>query len=341
MVRPMTAVALLDPGAAAAWDDYVVAHPHATFFHQLGWKQVLEATFRYRPCYFVARRAGAIVGVLPLFACGRRLVSLPHSVYGGALADDAEAEAVLVDAARRLARRTGATAIELRNRHAPHLALAPLPIAVTFEKPLPARSADVLAQLPGKSRNAVRQAIRHGLVSRVGDDLDALYPLLAASYHRLGTPLLPRRLFESALRTFPDRTYILVIERDRRPVAAAFTLEYRGTVMPVWTGEAPGARELRPSNILFARLMEHGIARGARRFDFGRTLVGNAGGIAFKRHQGFEPEPLPYQLDVLDGRPHPPLDPYNGWALRARQAWSRLPPWLAASLGPSIIRFFP
>jgi FemAB-related protein (PEP-CTERM system-associated) len=338
-----TVVAELAPRDHAAWDDYVRSHPRATFFHQLCWRRVLEASFGYAAHYLVARRAGVLTGVLPLFACAgptgkRRLVSLPHSVYGGALADDRDAELALIGEARRLAIRIGAGAIELRNRCQPHVALAPLPIAVTFEKALPLRAADVLALLPGKSRNKVRQSARSGLATRIVDDVDAFHVLLADSYHRLGTPLLPRALFAHAAREFPEHAFIMFVDDGSRAIAAAFTLVFRGTAMPVWTGEARGTRA---SNFLFARLMELAVERGCRRFDLGRTLVGNGGGLAFKRHQGFEPEPLPYQLDIVDGRAHAPLDPYRGWALRARQAWTRLPPWLAGSLGPAIVRFFP
>ena len=339
----MIAVAPLAPGDAEAWDAYVLAHPRATVFHRLAWKRVLEASFGYEPCYLVARRAGAIVGALPAFACGRRLVSLPHSVYGGAIADDADAELALLEAARRLARVRGATAIELRNRHAPHLALAPLPIAVTFEKALPGRARDVIATLPGNARNAARQAAKkHSLDARVGRDVGAFYPLLAASYHRLGTPLLPRLMFERALHELgPDAWILFLGSGTAPPVAAMFTLAFRDTLMPLWYGEAAGARALRPSNLMYLRLMELGVERGCSRFDMGRTLVGNAGGIAFKRHQGFAPEPLPYQLDVLDGKPHASIDPYRGWALAARQTWSRLPGWLVEWIGPPIVRFFP
>lgn len=343
----MISVAPIAPRDSAAWDDYVRASPRATFFHQLAWQRVLIATFGYEPHYLIARRAGATVGVLPLFAGpgrrGRRLVSLPHSVYGGAVADDADAEAALIDAARALARRRGARAVELRNRHAPYLALAPLPIAVTFEKPLPGRARDVIGTLPGNARNAARQAARkHGLVARVGRDPAAFHRLLAPSYHRLGTPLLPRRLFDHVLAEIGAEAWIVFVgNATAPPIAAVFVVEFRGTLMPLWYGEAAGARGMRPANLAYLRLMELGVDRGLVRFDFGRTLVGNAGGIAFKRHHGFTPEPLPYQLDILDGSAPRPLDPYRGWALALRQTWARLPAWLVDWVGPSIARRLP
>jgi len=89
------------------WDAFVLRHPRATFFHQSGWKAVLEETFGYEPHYLGAWRGDRLSGVLPLFACrslrGRRsLYSLPHTVYGGAVGEDRETEEALLAAARGL-----------------------------------------------------------------------------------------------------------------------------------------------------------------------------------------------------------------------------------------------
>ena len=53
----------------AAWDAFVLEQPRATFFHQIGWKRVLETTFGYPARYLVAERGGEMCGILPMFAC--------------------------------------------------------------------------------------------------------------------------------------------------------------------------------------------------------------------------------------------------------------------------------
>ena len=64
-----TSVRAFSDADTAAWDAYVLAHPRATFFHQTGWKRVLENSFRYRDHYMLAERDGAVCGILPLFSC--------------------------------------------------------------------------------------------------------------------------------------------------------------------------------------------------------------------------------------------------------------------------------
>ncbi len=71
-----------------AWDEYVLNHPDSTFYHQTGWKHVVEKSYGHKPYYLLAKEDGVIKGVLPLFFMksllfGRKLVSLPFAPYGG------------------------------------------------------------------------------------------------------------------------------------------------------------------------------------------------------------------------------------------------------------------
>src|SRR6266705_1307043 len=90
-VRPFVA------GDRNAWEAFVEACPEATFFHRIGWKDVIEEVFGHKTHFMVAERAGRLVGILPLaeirsLLFGNGLVSLPFCAYGGT--------AVVVDEAR-------------------------------------------------------------------------------------------------------------------------------------------------------------------------------------------------------------------------------------------------
>ena len=63
-----------------AGDSYVHKSPISTFYHQIGWKNVVEKTYKHRPIYLIAKEEGEIKGVLPLFLMrsmifGKKLVS--------------------------------------------------------------------------------------------------------------------------------------------------------------------------------------------------------------------------------------------------------------------------
>ena len=98
----------------AAWEAFVDSCPSATFFHRIGWRQVLEEVFAHRTHYLLAQRGSNIVGVLPLAQVksrlfGHALTSLPFAVYGGVASEDAAAVSALHSAAAQLARDLGVT----------------------------------------------------------------------------------------------------------------------------------------------------------------------------------------------------------------------------------------
>ena len=92
----------------ARWDAFVMSCPDATFFHQAGWKNVIENVFGHETYYLLAESSSGIEGVLPLgrvksWLFGDALISVPFGVYGGVAALNANARALLEDEAERLA----------------------------------------------------------------------------------------------------------------------------------------------------------------------------------------------------------------------------------------------
>jgi hypothetical protein len=50
------------------WDEFVMKSDDTTFCHQIGWKKVVEETYRHKPYYLFAESdVGDVVGVLPMF----------------------------------------------------------------------------------------------------------------------------------------------------------------------------------------------------------------------------------------------------------------------------------
>ncbi len=190
------------PGAMAAWDGFVRAHPEGTFFHLAAWRAVIESAFGHRTCFAFAERDGAITGVLPLahvrsLLFGNTLTSLPFCVYGGPLAVDAESAAALEAYASTWMDRCRADAVEFRFRD-------PVParewvereaLYETFRKPIEADTERNMKAIPRKQRAMVRKAIQNGLVSDASHDFRRLHAIYAASVRNLGTPVFSRRYF--------------------------------------------------------------------------------------------------------------------------------------------------
>src|SRR5215213_2385889 len=105
---------------AARWEAFVEQCPDATFFHRIGWREVLEGCFGHRARYLLAERGESIVGVLPLaevksLLFGHALVSLPFCAVAGVAASEPQAAVALQEAAEKLGRKVGAQHLELRH----------------------------------------------------------------------------------------------------------------------------------------------------------------------------------------------------------------------------------
>ena len=112
-------IAVPPDASGRAWDDFLDAHPHGSFYHRYGWRRLNQAQLGHTCLYLEARVDGSVTGVLPLVLTnsrifGRILCSLPFVNYGGPIAVDAETTRMLVEAAREHAARLRVDYLELR-----------------------------------------------------------------------------------------------------------------------------------------------------------------------------------------------------------------------------------
>ena len=331
---------------SAEWDAFVRASGRGSPFHLLAWKRVVQDAFGHQPHYLMAVRGGGIEGVLPLFQVrgllgGRALISVPYAVYGGICADAPAAKETLLAAATERARRVGAGYVELRHRAGQEMALPTKSLYVTFARPISASEEENLEAIPRKQRRMTRQGAKHGLRSEIGHQhLDAFYEIYAASVHNLGSPVFPRRLFHALVAEFGKECELLTIWRNDEMLSGVLTLLYEDQALPYYGGARREALPYAINDFMYWELMCHVAGAGYRVFDFGRSREGT-GPYNFKRHWGFEPQPLPYQYALLDGATMPNMSPSNPKMRLAVEAWKRLPLSLTKRAGPLLTRFLP
>lgn len=333
---------------AGRWDRFVEQHPDATGYHVWGWRSIFERVFGHQTIYLLAQRDGITTGVLPLVAFrsaifGRFLVSLPFVNYGGVLASDEVSATALVARAAAAARDMRARHVELRHRSRRFQALTPKEHKVSMLLPLASQSDTMWNGLDRKVRNQVRKAEKSGLKSEVGglERLDDFYAVYARNMRDLGTPVYAKHFFETVMRTFPERTQIVVSRHveSGRPVAAGFTWKWRDTVEVPWASSLREFNQMAPNNQLYWAIIEQAIAGGASVLDFGRSTP-DEGTFHFKRQWGAEPLPLCWEYDLLGGA-LPDQSPKNPKFRLAIDLWKRLPLPIANAIGPHIVRSIP
>jgi len=333
----------LSPADEGRWETFVDSCPNATFFHRIGWKQIIEQVFRHRTHYLLAERGGEVTGVLPLAQVrsrlfGHALVSLPFAVYGGVASRDADAVAALHLAAVDLARELGAEHLELRNLGRTEPDWPRQDLYVTFRKPiLPDVEANMRA-IPRKQRAMVRKSIGRGLTSEIDESTDRFFALYADNVHRHGTPPYPKRYFEALRKVFGESCEVLtVLSPQGKPVSSVLSFYFRDEVLPYYAGDLEAARELAANDFKYWELMRRACERGVRVFDYGRSKR-DTGSFHFKKNWGFEPAPLAYEYKLFKREAIPQNNPANPKYRAMIALWRRLPRPLANVLGPSIVR---
>lgn len=310
-------------------------------------------------------------GVLPLVRIGHMLfgdalVSMPFCDAGGILAGEASVERDIIERTVRLANEQCVSTIELRQYH-PLLSLEEIDWAAGRESacrkeswptdewcvyPQAAgRKARMVMELPSdpdalmcsfesKLRSQIRKPRKEGLVSRVGgiDMLDAFYEVFAENMRDLGSPVHSKRFFREVLRAFGQRARIFIVEGRGVPMACGLTLGFRDTLSNPWASSLRKYSQIAPNMLLYWAMLEYACQQGYKRFDFGRSTVGE-GTYRFKEQWGARPERLFWYRLVHESHARASLPIEGDNMRRAQRYWKRLPVSVTKVLGSRIRRY--
>lgn len=342
--QPALVVRELETADVAAWDAFVLACPDGTFFHRAGWKRVIEESFGHRCHFLLAERHGAIEGVLPLghirsLLFGNALISAPFGVYGGVAAVTDEARAALEERAIGLARSLGVDYLEFRHRQRRH---PDWPVKdglyVTFRKEiLPEVDANLKA-VPRKQRAMIRKGEKAGLRGVLDRDVQRFFSAYSESVRNLGTPVFGKRYFAKLREVFAEDCEVLtVLDGEDRLVSSVMSFYFRDEVLPYYGGGTGLARATKGNDFMYWDLMRRCCERGLRVFDYGRSKR-DTGSFSFKKHWGFQPEPLFYEYVLIKSTSIPDISPVNRKFRTFVNLWQRLPLPISRALGPLIAK---
>jgi FemAB-related protein (PEP-CTERM system-associated) len=191
--------------------------------------------------------------------------------------------------------------------------------------------------IPRKQRAMIRKGIKAGLVAEVDDDTDRLYEAMLECKRNLGTPFFGRRWLQAIKKEFGEQAEITTVTHDGNTVCSVMSFRFRDEILPYYGGGGDLARDLKGNDFMYWAVMEKACRAGVAVFDYGRSSVGS-GAYRFKKHWGFEPKALHYQIRLVNSESAPELSPSNPRYDRAIRTWKKLPPQVAALIGPPIAR---
>jgi FemAB-related protein (PEP-CTERM system-associated) len=333
----------LSPDLRSRWDAFVQAHADGTFFHLSGWERVLREAFGHRTRYLIARDGEAVAGVLPLVELksalfGHSLISMPFGVYGGAIARDAATRAALEDAAVALGRERGVDYVEFRNRVQQRPEWPQKTLYCTFRREIDPDPEKILLSIPRKQRAEVRAGLSNALAIELDPDCARFYRIYSESVRNLGTPVFGRRYFDLLRAEFGEQCEVATVVHEGRAVVSLMTFWFRDEVLPYYGGGLEAARGLSAYDLVYYDLMRRAGARGVRIYDFGRSKQ-DTGPFRYKKHWGFEPQPLSYEYALVRAPSMPNLSPTNPKYDRMVRLWKKLPLPITRLVGPQLSKY--
>ena len=343
-VNPLTVVPFVeDP---KQWDAFVRDAADGTFCHLAGWREIMSEVLGHECLYRVATdHYGTWYGVLPLVRVrsrlfGHYLVSMPFLNYGGPIGTVAAQQHLIADAVAE-ARDSGTDLLELRARHGvvSDLKVSNRKITVVLDLP---DSDEALWRkvLPSSRRRQVERARKEGLETRFGvDQVEPFYEVFAHNMRDLGTPVLPRRLFERIARSLASCAVFGVTYSRGQPLAGACGFVWNGEFEITWVSSLRKYDHLMANMFLYWSCMKQMIAQGVRVFNFGRCTP-NGRTHRFKHQWGGADVSLPWlqwSPREIDATPSPERPLYRV----ATTVWRRIPLPVANLVGPILARRIP
>jgi hypothetical protein len=149
------------------------------------------------------------------------------------------------------------------------------------------------------TKNSVRKALREGVTvsrSRSSEAMEVYYDLHCRTRKRHGLPPQPVTFFRKVHEYIVSKGLGCVFEAAYRGrvVASAVCLNFGREAIVKYSAFDDSFQSVRPNNLLVWRMISWAGASGFRYLSFGRSEMGHAGLLRFKRGWNLEEYPLAY-----------------------------------------------
>ena len=293
---------------------------------------ILQKTFGWKGAAFLLLHDQKPVGYFACMYIRGRLVSMPHFSYGGLLSTYPDRNELFSE----LLPLVNDFFNSKPQVHTPYLVRDGSRIGRHVEDSKVISWIDLTGRvpadvIPAQQMAKVRKAIAAGLVSRVGgiELLNDFYSVYSRNMLRLGSPVLPLKLFSNILKGYRDGTArVVCVYKDNMPVGAGFLMSYAGFWENTWFSTLSDYNHLYPAQLLHHEMIGLAAREGAHTYSFGRSSAGS-GVHEFKRRWNCSETIVYWNYDR-------PLTSDLRKAGFLSQLWKYLPLRVANAIGPLI-----
>jgi FemAB-related protein (PEP-CTERM system-associated) len=328
------------------WQRFVDNAEQAHLYHDSRWFPLIERNFgqkTYRLGCFNEKKS--LTGVMAVTHLKSKLfglftISTPYFNYGGPLATDSHTSRILMEQAAKITRDAGCSHMEVRET-SPRDGWLCSGKKVSMILNLPDSDEALDKQLGSKLRAQVKRAAGHQLTVTTGKHelVDAFYSVYSHNMRDLGTPAYSVRFFRDIVETFPQESFITVVQQGRKTLAAGLMLGYRDKLEIPWASSLRKYNHLGANMLMYRSVLSEAIDRGYEFFDFGRSTR-DANTYRFKKQWGATEYPLYWHYWTKNNQ-LPEINPDNPKYKLVIAAWQKLPVPVTRVIGPYISRNLP
>ncbi len=247
---------------------------------------ILKRTFGWEGNTFVIKQNDVTVGFITCMCINGRLVSMPHFSFGGIMTSLTDRKAMYSEVLPLLYHyymntRTGDITFLMRDRDK----ISDFTNDTKVISWLDIHHRSVENIIPGTQMSKAGKAISSGL-SVVNGGMELLpdfYSVYSRNMLRLGSPVLPKKLFANILDGYTDgNARIFCVYKENKPLGGAFVMSYMGFFENTWFSTLPEFNKLFPAQLLHVEMIRFAIQRQGHTYSFGRSSSGS-GVHEFKR----------------------------------------------------------
>jgi hypothetical protein len=265
------------------WDKFVHDNEFAIAWQSYEWSQVLKKHYQFGFYPLAACDGAKIRGILPLyrvktFLAGEALISVPHAVAGGIVAENEEASRLLLDKAIALAQKYAVRNITLKQykqkingelRTDDHFYNRELALSKNTEA--------LWGNLAEANKESIKAAEKYNLVlDYPSSNLGRFYQLLLKHHHHTGVPCVSREWIEDlvGLKLYS----IALLKANGIIVAGTLVKEFKKTVsFPFTCVLDRSEKSMMFAYALYWELLQRFAAAGKEIFHSGR--IPNTDGV--------------------------------------------------------------
>lgn len=322
------------------WQSYVDSHIEASIYHTLEWRDILFDEYRFEPVYLMAKEGEKVVGVLPLFLIknlrGRRLVSLPFSIYGGPLAETEGGLSALMAKCVDLVNNGMASYVEIKPR-------AQIDVAAKLGFETVEWGEGVIIDLTVgieelwrnfNERFNVGKAERKGLKFILTDSkrLSDFYQLHLMTRKRLGLPTPSFNYYVSFFKKMRGKVKLTLVEKDGRVIAGNMFLLFKDNILLVLNASNHNYRDCKPNDFMIWNILKWSFESGFKSLDQGPASFEDDSLLRYKKKWGGESvKAFHYYYPVVSDK---------GSRTKGNSLFRVLPSGIAGSVGSKVIKYF-